>query len=140
MQPIVVSSLSSSTTQTEEKIRRVTNAASIYKGHSLNRALLAGPDILCNLVGLLLRFRQFAIAVTGGIEAMFMQIEARRDQVALRFLWYKNNGETIYKYKRLVPGATCLPSPSCSIYVLQKSAIDDHHLSLEARQSKLNNF
>ena len=48
----------------KKKIRRVTKAASIYKGHSLNKALLTGPDLLCSLVGLLLRFRQFAIAVT----------------------------------------------------------------------------
>ena len=48
----------------KKTIRRVTNAASIYKGHSLNKALLTGPDLLCSLVGHLLRFRQFAIAVT----------------------------------------------------------------------------
>ena len=123
----------------KKKIRRVTNAASIYKGHSLNKALLTGPDLLCSLVGLLLRFRQFAIAVTGDIEAMFMQIAVRKeDQDALRFLWYKNNTETIYKYKRLIFGATC--SPSCAIYVLRKCAIDNYHLSPEASQSITNNF
>ena len=123
----------------KKKIRRVTNAASIYKGHSLNKALLTGPDLLCSLVGLLLRFRQFAIAVTGDIEAMFMQIAVRKEyQDALRFLWYKDNTETMYKYKRLIFGATC--SPSCAIYVLRKCAIDNHHLSPEASQSITNNF
>ena len=123
----------------KKKIRRVTNAASIYKGHSLNKALLTGPDLLCSLVGLLLSFRQFAIAVTGDIEDMFMQIAVRKeDQDALRFLWYKNNTETIYKYKRLIFGATC--SPSCAIYVLRKCALDNHHLSPEASQSITNNF
>ena len=113
----------------KKKIRRVTNAASIYKGHSLNKALLTGPDLLCNLVGLLLRFRQFAIAFAGDIEAMFMQIaKGKEDQDALRFLWYKNNTETIYKYKRLIFGATC--SPSCAIYVLRNvlSIITTYHL------------
>ena len=123
----------------KNKIRRVKNAASISKGHSLNKLLLTGPDLLCSLVGLLLRFRQFAIAVTGDIEAMFMQIAVRKeDQDALRFLRYKNNIETIYKYKRLIFGATC--SPSCAIYVLRKCAIDNHHLSPEASQSITNNF
>ena len=71
----------------KKKIRRVKNAASIYKGHSLNKALLTGPDLLCSLIGLLLRFPQFAIAVTGNIEAMFMQIAVRKeDQDALRFI------------------------------------------------------
>ena len=40
----------------KKKIRRVTNAASFYKGHSLNKALLTGPDLLCSFIGLLLRF------------------------------------------------------------------------------------
>ena len=70
---------------------------------------------------------------------MFMQIAVRKeDQDALRFLWYKNNTETIYKYKRLIFGATC--SPSCAIYVLRKCAIDNHHVSPEASQSIGNHF
>ena len=130
-----------STTQTEENIRRVTNAESIYKRHSLNKALLTGPDLLCSLVGLLLRFRQFAIPFTGDIEAMFLQIAVKKeDQDALRFLWYKQytNAETIYKYKRLIFGATC--SPSCALYVLRKCATDNHCVSPEASQSMMSNF
>ena len=84
----------------KKKVRRVTNAASVYKGHSLNKALLTGPDLLCSLVGLLLRFRQYKIAITGDIEAMFMQVAIRTgDQDALRFLWNKDGEETIFKYK-----------------------------------------
>ena len=59
--------------QKPDKIRRVTNAASKYKGTSLNDALLTGPDLFCNLHGLLLRFRQYSVAITADIEAMFMQ-------------------------------------------------------------------
>ncbi|XP_075265931.1 uncharacterized protein LOC142358417 [Convolutriloba macropyga] len=123
----------------KKKIRRMTNAASTYKGHSLNKVLLTGPDLLCNLVRLLLRFRQFAVAVTGDIAAMFMQIAVRKeDQDALRFLWYKDNAELINNYKRLIFGATC--SPSCAIYVLQKCAIDNQLTAPEASRSILNNF
>ena len=50
--------------QKPDKISRVTNAASKYKGLSLNDALLTGPDLLCNLHGLLLRFRQYSVAIT----------------------------------------------------------------------------
>ena len=39
------------------KFRRVTNASPVYQGPSLNSILLKGPDILCNLTGLILRFR-----------------------------------------------------------------------------------
>ena len=105
----------------------------------MNKALRTGPDVLCKLVAVLLRFQQFAIAVTGDIKAILMQLAVRKeDQDALRFLWYKNNGKTISKYKQLLFGATC--SPACAIYVLQKCAIDYHQLSPEASQSIMNNF
>ena len=110
--------------QKPDKIRRVTNAASKYKGVSLNDALLTGPDLLCNLHGLLLRFRQYKVAVTADIEAMFMQVGIREeDQDALRFLWSDNNQERTSKYQRLIFGATC--SPACAIFVLQKCAHDN---------------
>ena len=74
--------------QKPDKIRRVTNAASKYKGISLNDALLTGPDLLYNLHDLLLRFRQYSVAITADIEAMFMQIGIQpKDQDYLRFLW-----------------------------------------------------
>ena len=105
----------------------------------MNKALLTGPDLLCSLVGLPLRFRQFAKAVTRVIKAMFMQIAVpKEDQDALKFLWYKINAETTYKYKRLLFGATCLPS--CAIYILQKCVIDNQHSSVEASQSIMYNF
>ncbi|XP_075248454.1 uncharacterized protein LOC142341411 [Convolutriloba macropyga] len=84
--------------QKPEKIRRVTNAASKYKGTSLNDALLAGPDLLCNLYGLL-RFRQYSVAITADLEEMIMQIGIQpKDQDYLRFLWTENGKEKIFKY------------------------------------------
>ena len=126
-------------TKMKKKVRRVTNAASVYKGHSLNKALLTGPDLLCSLVGLLLQFRQYKIAVTGDIEAMFMQVAIRpEDQYALRFLWNKDGEEKIFKYKRLTFGATC--SPSCAIYILHICAEDNKLSNPEAYLAIRNNF
>ena len=70
MQSIMLSSSLSSTAEQKKKIRHITKAASTYKGHSLNKALLTGPDILCDVVGILPRFQQFAIAVAGDIESI----------------------------------------------------------------------
>ena len=56
------------------KVRRVANAASTYKGVSLNSCLETGPDLLNNMFGLLLRFREKPVAVSADIEGMFMQI------------------------------------------------------------------
>ena len=105
------------------KIRRVANAASVFKKQSLNKNLLSGPDLLNNLVGLLLRFRQDSVAVIADIEAMFMQICIRtEDQSCLRFLWPSNNSVQQFQYTRLIFGARC--SPTTAIFVLQETAKD----------------
>ena len=59
------------------KVRRVCNAASKFRGESLNSNLLTGPDLLNNLFGVLLRFREDPVAVLSDIEGMFMQITVR---------------------------------------------------------------
>ena len=69
------------------KVRRVANAASKFRGESLNSILLTGPDLLNTLVQILLRFREHPFAGLSDIEGMFMQIAVRQqDQSALRFL------------------------------------------------------
>ena len=40
------------------KVRRVLNGAAKFHGTSLNKSLLTGPDLLQNLIHILLRFRQ----------------------------------------------------------------------------------
>ncbi|XP_075259863.1 uncharacterized protein LOC142351609 [Convolutriloba macropyga] len=124
--------------QKPDKIRRVTNAASKYEGTSLNDALLTGTDLFCNLHGLLLRFRQYSVAITADIEAMFMQIGIQPQAQDYRFLWTQNGIENIFKYNRLIFGATC--SPSCAIFVLQKCANDHKQEHPEAHTSIMQQF
>ena len=61
------------------KMRRFANAASKFGGESLNSNLLTGPDLLNNLVGVLLRFREHPVAVLSDIEGVFMQIAVRKE-------------------------------------------------------------
>ena len=92
------------------KIRGVANAASKFKGCSLNTCLLTGPDLLADLLELILRFREHAIGVLADIESMFMQIAIRKeDQSALRFVWLEDNLIRQYQYIRLIFGANCSP-------------------------------
>ena len=56
------------------KVRRVLIAASTFKGNSLNSNFPTRPDLLNNLVGLLLRFREKPVAITVDIEALFMLV------------------------------------------------------------------
>ena len=46
------------------KVRAVFDAASTFAGTSLNEELLQGPDLINNLVGVLVRFRQDPVALT----------------------------------------------------------------------------
>ena len=55
------------------KVRRVANAAAKFRGQSLNSNLITGPDLLNNLVGILLRFRENPVAILSDIEGMFMR-------------------------------------------------------------------
>ena len=103
------------------KVRRVANAASNFRGQSLNSNLLTGPDLLNKLLGVLMRFREHPVAVLADIEGMFMQIAIYQiDQSALRFLWLADNQIQQYQFTRLIFEANC--SPSCAIYFLNHFA------------------
>ena len=108
------------------KVRRVCDAAAKFQGSSLNSHLLTGPDLLNNLVGILMRFREEKVALSGDIEAMFNQVAVpEADQVALRFLWRQSPESAIevYQFVRHIFGAKC--SPTCSNYALLRSAEDN---------------
>ena len=106
-------------------VRRVANAAIDFRGQSLNSNLITGPDLLINLVGNLLRFRENPVAILSDIECMFMKIAIRhKDHSALRFLW-PNEEEMVnqYHFTTFIFGATC--SPFCEIFVLNRWAEDN---------------
>ena len=85
------------------KTRLVWDAAACVDGISLNSCLYTGPDITSSLVGVLLRFRQRKIGVTGDIEEMFLRITInKKDQHCQRFVW---DGD-VYVVRVLIFGST----------------------------------
>ena len=52
-----------------DKVRVVFDCKASYQGVSLNSQVLQGPDLLNMLLGVLLRFRQYPVAVMSDIEA-----------------------------------------------------------------------
>ena len=92
----------------------VYDAEAKYRNCSLNDHLLKGPDLLNNLVSIVIRFRLGQFAVTSDIEQMFHQVRVREeDRDALRFLWRENPNDYIDDYNRNVHlfgknGSTCV--------------------------------
>ena len=73
------------------KFRICQDAASRVKDTYLNEHLCTGPDLLNSIVGVLLRFRSKAVAMTADIRAFFHMIHvADEDVAALRFLFFKD--------------------------------------------------
>ena len=73
------------------KLRIVFDASSNQTGESLNNCLDKGPQLTPLLYDILLRFRQYPIALTADIEKAFLQIRvAEEDRNYLRFLWFED--------------------------------------------------
>ncbi|XP_055632531.1 uncharacterized protein LOC129773008 [Toxorhynchites rutilus septentrionalis] len=94
------------------KIRLIWDAAAKVDGVSLNTVLLKGPDLLSSLPGVLFKFREKPVAVSGDIREMFHQILIRcEDRYALCFLWREDpsqNPET-FVMDVAIFGASCSP-------------------------------
>ena len=117
-----------------DKVRRIWNAANKFRGYSVNDMLLAGPDLLASLMGILSRFRESKFAMTADIEEMFPQVEVRpEDRKCLRFLWFDENDQFTYQYNRHIFGA--MSSPTCANFALQRCAL--HNASVFERSSRI---
>ncbi|GBP90924.1 hypothetical protein EVAR_66268_1 [Eumeta japonica] len=105
------------------KPRIVFDAAARSHGVCLNDLLLPGPDLLQSLPGILMRFRQHAVAVTADIKEMFLQIRIREeDRDALRFLWRENADEPPVECRMTSVVFGAASSPCTAIYIKNKNA------------------
>ena len=108
------------------KIRRIANAVAVFNRTRLNDHLLPGPELLNDLVGIILLSREKPILITAEIEGFFMQVDVRKeDSKFLRFLWNDdfNKPPKEFEYQRHIFGAR--DSPACAIYALQQAARDN---------------
>ena len=107
------------------KIRVVFDAGARYKKTSLNENLQKGPDLLNNLVGILLRFRKGRYCVMANIEKMFHQVLVReQDREALRFVWRTNKKEQFRDIRMNVHPFGKVDFPCCCLWALNKTATD----------------
>ena len=93
---------------------------------SLNDKLVAGTDLLENLIGIMFRFRRSSIAMTADIEAVFLQVKGPSAECkVLRFFWRDDSTKPVdvNEYTRHVFGANS--SPTSANYALQQTGRDN---------------
>lgn len=102
----------------------VFDAAAKAKGVSLNTHLVPGPDQLAGLLSVLMKFREFQVAVVGDIREMFFQVRMKRDdQRSQMFLWNDQGSDAepeTFAVAVMTFGAAC--SPSSAQYVKNLNA------------------
>ena len=124
-------------------MRIVFDAAGEYDGMSLNKALLTGPDLQNNLVGVLLRLRNHTFAIAADIEAMYHQIRiSKSDANSLRFFWQDDLTQDVPEiYQMVVHIFGGKDSPCCANYGLKKIGRDDFdEYDASAIESALKSF
>ncbi|XP_003367447.1 Pao retrotransposon peptidase superfamily, partial [Trichinella spiralis] len=108
----------------QTKCRVVFDGSAKCAGVSLNDHLETGPNLQADLVSILLRFRQYRIAVQADIEKMYLQVGLRaEDRDACRFLWRDCRSDAPprrYRLTRVCFGLAC--SPYLAIKVIKMHA------------------
>ncbi|KAJ8009554.1 hypothetical protein DPEC_G00090090 [Dallia pectoralis] len=97
------------------KNRIVFNCSYQFNNQNLNDSLLPGPPLGASLLGVLLRFGEHAVGISGDIKGMFHQVQLLpEDRPLLRFLWRQEKEEPpdVFEWQVLPFGTTC--SPCCA--------------------------
>ncbi|GFR92617.1 phosphatidylinositol 4-phosphate 5-kinase 3 [Elysia marginata] len=88
------------------RIRPVFDAScKAFNGYSLNDCVESGPNLIPNLVEVLLRFRRWRYGLTADISKTFLQIRVcEQDQDVRRFVWDVRNQVRVMRFDRVVFG------------------------------------
>ena len=110
------------------KIWTILDLSAEFHGTSINKDLLSRPDLTNKNDGVLLRFREEQIVVTGDIEVMYHQVKLPENQRCfLQFFWCKDSDSSkiIIDHELAVHVFLSISSPSYSNYALKKTAADN---------------
>ena len=117
-------------------VRIVFNSSAVFRGHRLNDYWMKGPDLLNDLFGVVLRFRENEIAFIGDISKMYHRIRIpEADQHVHRFLWRNlqtDREPDVYVKTVLTFGDE--PAPAMAQIALRKTADEAREDFPEAAQ------
>jgi hypothetical protein len=122
-------------------VRIVFNSSASYQGHKINDYWFKGPDLLNNLFGVVLRFRENEVAISGDISKMYHRVLIpKEDQDVHRFLW--RNLETDKEpdvYAKTVLTFGDKTAPAMAQIALRKTAEEAREINPEAAKTILEN-
>ena len=122
-------------------VRIVFNSSCMFQGHQLNDYWMKGPDMLNNLFGVVLRFREREVALVGDISKMYHRVLIPpQDQHVHRFLWrnlHTNREPDMYVKTVLTFGDK--PAPAMAQIALRKTAQESQATHPEAAKVLTNN-
>jgi hypothetical protein len=122
-------------------VRIVFNSSASYQGHKINDYWFKGPDLLNNLFGVVLRFRENEVAISGDISKMYHRVLIpKEDQDVHRFLW--RNLETDKEpdvYAKTVLTFDDKTAPAMAQIALRKTAEEARETNPEAAKTILEN-
>ncbi|XP_033098549.1 uncharacterized protein LOC117102405 [Anneissia japonica] len=102
-------------------VRIVFNSSNRYEGEAINDYWVKGPDLLNNLLGVLLRFRENEVALCADISKMYHRVAIpERDQHVHRYLWRNLDAPDVYIKLRLTFGDK--PAPTMAQTALRLTA------------------
>ncbi|XP_032294251.2 uncharacterized protein [Drosophila virilis] len=112
---------------TTTKLRVVFDGSAVTtSGHSLNDALMAGPTIQPKLFSILMRFRTFAVALTGDICKMYRCVRVEpADSYFQCILWRESQHQKIQIYKLDTVTYGTKPASFLSVRAMHQLAMDE---------------
>ena len=121
--------------------RIVFNTSANFHGYILNEYYAKGPQMINNLLGILLRFREERFAMVGDIRKMYHSIKlSLRDQMTHLFLWRNlDENKDPDEYAITAVNFGDRPSAAVAIAALQKNVDLDENASQKAKNAIKNN-
>ncbi|XP_043064322.1 uncharacterized protein LOC122320260 [Drosophila ficusphila] len=112
---------------TTTKLRVVFDgSAASSSGISLNDTLMAGPTLQAKLFNILIRFRTFAVALTGDIGKMYRCVRiAKSDSCLQCILWRDSDQDDISIYKLDTVTYGTKPAAFLSVRAMHQLAMDE---------------